>query len=469
MTGVGTSSQPATGTPPDVASAAPSSAPSPSSPAPFSPSAWGWRPSDWWSSPPGRLRLVSLVVMVLLVALWITAFATSQARQGTLDALSGRPGGGQTATLVAALRLRSDLAGADAAATRARLGGNDGLEVARQREAYRRAMADVGVQLVVLARAHPHTDGGTDADLGPALTVIAQQLPPYGGEVAQAKAARSELMWRTILPAADRIVATEQSRAEHALHRAEATNPLVGVVVLGALTFGALVSTQIWLMRRTNRVLNPALAAATVLSAVAVGWTLLAFATQHDHIADGRDHGYRPLTRTSQARVLALRAWTDDVRALLDRSEAPRLDADSAAASTRLRHDPASAPAAGSDGSGLLATIAAPGGPDQAARAALTPAWTGYADIAARIRDGAGRPEGLWPAALLAQQDATGALRTFDERSVAVLDASRTHLTDDLTAATDTVDTLPAALSITLGLAAVLTFVGLQLRINDYR
>ncbi|MCM3887028.1 hypothetical protein [Frankia sp. R82] len=447
MTGVGTSSQPATGARPGTGSTADVRS---------GPRAM----ARWWASPPGRLRLISMVLTGLLVALWITAFVATRARQGALDALSGRPDGGHAATLTTALRLRSDLAAADAAATRARLGGNGGDEVARAQEAYRRAMTDAGGQLVALARAA--------ADQTPALTVIVTQLPRYGAEVERAQAERSELMWGTLVPATDRIVAAEQAGVERELRRADGTGPLLGIVVIGTMAFGALVATQVWLVGRTNRILSPALAAAALLSAVAVGWALVAFGAQRDHLADAREHGYRPLTAASQARVLALRGRTDDIRALLDRPDAPRLDADSAAASTRLHHDP-DATSATSDSGGLLATIGAPAGPDQAARAALTPAWSAYQDVATRIREDVDRPDGLWPAALLAQRDATVAFRAFDDRSVAVVGTSRAHLADDLSAAADALGLAPAAVSIALGLAVILTLVGLQLRINDYR
>ncbi|CAO5185082.1 Secreted protein [Frankia sp. AiPs1] len=454
MTGVGTPARPSAVGGPGAAAGSTAAGPGSTAAGETAPR----RLRRWTGSPPGRLRVVSLVVTGLLIVLWAAAYVPAWERQTALRRLTHGPGGGTAGALVAAQGLRADLAGADAAATRARLGG-DGDEMARQRAAYQRLLVDAGGRIIVLARVPEGRDSGEHrAAVASALTVVAGQLARYGAEVARAGVARSELMWGTILPAADRIVAAEQAEVDRDSGRAD--QGTATMIIVGLVAVGALAASQVWLLRRTNRILNPALAAASILAAVATGWALVAFGLQHDRLADGRDHGYRPLIASSQARVLTARVWTDDQRALLDRPSASRLNADSTAADARLR---------GGAHGGLLAEIGTPSVPGPGPRVSLSPLWADYQGVAARVRQLVMGPGGLWTAAGLAQDDATAAFERFDVRATAVDAASAARFEDSLTSAAEVLDRLPVALSVLLALAAVLTLAGFQVRINDYR
>ncbi|KQC35301.1 hypothetical protein UK82_27300 [Frankia sp. ACN1ag] len=416
------------------------------------------------ATPPGRLRLLSIIVTVGLLVLWVAAFTTVRARQQALHSLRTDSG----PSLIAAQSLHADLSAADAAAARAFLAG--GVEPPDQRAAYQRAIADASERIVDLARA-----GGPREP----LTVLTERLPVYTGEVERARAnnrlglvvggayqrAASSLMQGTILPAADRLAAAAADRIDRDYRQASRAYHPVVVAVAGLATLAVLIALQIRLFRRTNRILNPALVAATLLATIALGWTIAAFGVQRARLLDSRDDGYVPMTMTAQARVLALRAWGDESLSLISRGNGADLDADADAVSARLGYDPQARPTR----TGLLATTAALPGPDRPARDALAPAWQAYQASAARVRALVAEVGGFQQAVALAQGGGTDAFRRFDTASTVVFDASRGRFEQRLAAADDALDTLPLAVTAALLFAAALALVGIQLRINDYR
>ncbi|SNQ49302.1 conserved membrane hypothetical protein [Frankia canadensis] len=442
------------------------------------------RPRRRLATPPGRLRLLSILVAAMLVALWAAAFTTVRVRQHATHALAGT----HVAAVVAAESLRADLAAADAAAARELLPGATVPAAVRPdpRTAYQRAVADAGARIVELARV------GHDAGAPGALTVLSQRLPEYAGQVELARAytrlgstvggaylrSGSALMRAALLPAADRLVTAEAARVDRDSRRASgALGPLV-VAAAGLVSVAMLVVVQIRLFRRTNRILNPALVAATLLAAIAVGWALTAFAVQRAHLLDARDQGFRPLTAAGQARALGLRAWADENLALISPADAAAHDADADAATLRLGYDPggdlvtaadpATGPTTGSAPPGLLAGLTVPAGLEGPA-APLGPVWQVHQTNAAQVRAHLDEPGGLPTALALLQGPDTIAFHRFDQASAAVVAAASGRLTGHLTQAGAPLRSLPAALSLSLGLAAVLTLVGIQVRINDYR
>ncbi len=416
------------------------------------------------ATPPGRLRLVSIVVAVGLVLLWVAAFASGRSRQQALDSLRTDSG----ASFIAAQNLHADLSAADAAAARAFLAG--GVEPPDQRAAYQRAVSDASERIVDLARA-----GGPREP----LTVLTEQLPVYTGKVERARANNrlglvvggaylreaSSLMQGTILPAGDRLAAAAAERIDHDYRQASRVHHPILVAAAGVATLAVLIVVQVRLFRRTNRVFNPALVAATLLAALALGWTMTAFAVQRTRLLDSRDHGYVPMTMTAQARVLALRAWGDESLSLISRGNGADLDADADAVSARLGYDPQGRPAS----TGLLVATAALPGPDRAARGALAPTWQTYQASAVRVRALVAEVGGFQQAVALAQGGGSASFRRFDTASTVVFDASRGRLERQLADADDALDTLPLAVTAALLLAIALTLVGIQLRINDYR
>jgi hypothetical protein len=121
-------------------------------------------------------------------------------------------------------------------------------------------------------------------------------------------------------------------------------------VPLGLVTIAALILAQRWLTRRTNRVFNIGLVAATGAAAVLVLWLCVSAVVVGSRLESGRVDGSAQVDRLVQARVAALEARADESLTLVARGAGGDFEKKYAAAMTRL---------AGPDGSGgLLAEIA---------------------------------------------------------------------------------------------------------------
>ena len=66
----------------------------------------------------------------------------------------------------------------------------------------------------------------------------------------------------------------------------------MAVTVLIALA--VLIGTQVWMTRRTHRLFNLPLVAATVCVVVLAGWALIAFSQSHAALATAQQQGIRP-------------------------------------------------------------------------------------------------------------------------------------------------------------------------------
>ena len=80
-----------------------------------------------------------------------------------------------------------------------------------------------------------------------------------------------------------------------------------------------LVAVQVFVRRRSNRILNFGLVGATVLVVGLFGWTLLRFAAGHDALHRAQSRGSDSVEVLSSARILMLRAQNDENLALIAR------------------------------------------------------------------------------------------------------------------------------------------------------
>ncbi|MEX5707431.1 hypothetical protein AB1484_03705 [Parafrankia sp. FMc6] len=415
-------------------------------------------------TPPGFLRLLSAgLVGVLMVTLSVCLLSTLS-RQHAVDALARDSG----ASFVAAQQLHAELSVADATVARAFLAG--GVEPPAQRTAYQESIASASGRIVDLALA-----GGPREP----LSVLAAQLPVYTGLIERARANNrignvvggaylrqaSELMQTRILPAVDRLAAEDALDIDRGYAQATRWYQPVLVGVAGAAALAALVALQIRLFRRTHRMFNLRLVAATVLVVIATGLTLLAFGVSRARLVDSRNDAFRPMTVVAQVRVLALRAWGDESLSLIARGNGDDLDADARRVTERLGYDPAGRLA----GTGALATAAALDGPDAPGRDVLVPDWERYQDTAVRVRDLVRDVGGFQDAVRVALDEGTSTFTRFDGDAETAFTASRERFAAGLSSAAGTYDGVAAGTGTALGLAMLLTLAGVQSRINDYR
>jgi hypothetical protein len=124
-------------------------------------------------------------------------------------------------------------------------------------------------------------------------------------------------MRQVLLPAAQELFAVERDRLV-AAQRDAAGFPWA-VLLLGLATLAALVGAQALLTRRTNRLVNPGLAVATLAGLVAFTWATVALAAAARDIDAGRDDGSSQVHLLAEARIAALQARADESLSLVAR------------------------------------------------------------------------------------------------------------------------------------------------------
>ncbi len=240
--------------------------------------------------------------------------------------------------------------------------------------------------LADIARAESYLEAATAAagnqGLRSQLTVLSTGVPVYTGLVETARSDNQQglpvgaaylgeasyLMRTRLLPAANGLYTQENARLAAADGQATAL-PILAVVVAIAAAY-VLLRAQRWLARRTHRVLNAGLVAASLAGLISLTWLLTGLAIARAHLLDARDHGSAPVEALAQADIAALRAHADESLTLINRSGDDANQADFVRVEKQLGPGP-----------GTLLTQAAvaargsPGGRLAAAAAAAAPAW----------------------------------------------------------------------------------------------
>jgi hypothetical protein len=269
---------------------------------------------------PGRYGVIVAVLLVLCTAFGVAAAVRLHARSAALDDLvtSSEP------LAIAAQDIYRALSDADATAASAFLEG--GVEPPEVRRRYENDIAQAGSALAAAASA-----ATTSAEAGRSVTRLSTYLPVYAGLVEQARANNrrgwplgaaylreaSGLMQSTLLPAARELYEGETGRLAGTERRATPL-PLVEVL-LGVLAIGALVAAQVYLRRRTNRVLNIGLLAATAASALVLLWVVVVAVGVALNVGQARDRGSTQVQQLATARIAALEARGDETLTLVAR------------------------------------------------------------------------------------------------------------------------------------------------------
>ena len=288
---------------------------------------------------PGTLRLM-LITLVGASALWgiLGAWTVGQhASAAAQVATSSEP------LSLDARQLYQSLSDADVTATTAFLAGPPEPLAVRQR--YEADLARAAADLSALRAADANS---ADA---PALAAISADLPVYAGYVQQAQAysalghpltggsfmqVASEQMHLRLLPAARQIYTSQNAALGAASARATGL-PLIVLVLLLAVAIGvALLRTQRWLTRRTHRIVNYGLLAATAAVIVATVWLAVAFTTARTDLERSLGHGSTPAELLARAAIAAQQARADEVLNLISRSGSASFQQDFTAMRTTI-------------------------------------------------------------------------------------------------------------------------------------
>jgi len=275
---------------------------------------------DFLRATPGRMALVTVVLVAALLAVGATASKTVFDRQGQLETLRSH-----TEPLAdAAQRIYGALSFANTSAATAFLSG--GVEPHDVRDRYDAAIGQASAGLVTAS------NGVSPNDIHSLrlLTDISNQLAVYTGMVATARANNraggpigvaylsdsSASMQHDILPSAERLYAS-QSAAVIASGRSVGPPPVV--IAAAALVLLLLVLSQVALARRSHRRLNPGLVLASVLMAVLVVWLTVAGLVSTHAATNARTRGGEPLDAAVSARIFAQQGRADEILGLLNR------------------------------------------------------------------------------------------------------------------------------------------------------
>ena len=407
---------------------------------------------------PGRLALATTVAVVACLLLGVTGFLAGNGQATALQDAQR-----DAAQLVGTQELRNDLVSADATATNAFLVG--GLEPAEARARYEASLseaAEAGPSLAATARGD-----GEAAD----LAAVADSVQRYAGLVESARANNrqgfpvgaayldqaSAALRDEVLPTIDEVAVSTSERVDADMGSVSLAQALLLFVLLALVALGAV---QLWLARRTHRVLNTGLAAASV--ALLVGGVVAAAAVLGGNgvarsVASGP---YAATVATSEALSLATDAKSMESFTLIKRGSGSEFEESyqaSLAEAQSLLDEAEDAEFNNDDGASV------PGPRD------LLDEWDAkHAEI--RELDDGGDWDGAVAAATSRADDSAGAAFTaFSDQAHADVEAMSADAVNRLGSAATTAR-IAAWIALVLGVAgAVAAAAGMNVRLKEYR
>jgi hypothetical protein len=269
---------------------------------------------------PGRLRIIGAVLALLVVAFGaVTAWQASERAAAADDVLHRS----QPLSSGAADIYRS-LADANTAASSGFLAG--GQETAASRDRYEKDIQTAASGLVTAA-ANAEPGSASEAT----IARLNKLLPGYKGLIERARTYNrqgypvggaylryaNEKMQKEMLPAAEDLYTKENQRLD--ADYGDATPYPWIAIGLGVLALAALGWAQHRTYRRTNRVLNHGLVAASAATTVALLWLVVGHAVARSELNGSYDHGIRSLTVLHDARIASLKARGNENLSLVAR------------------------------------------------------------------------------------------------------------------------------------------------------
>ncbi|MGW1229344.1 hypothetical protein [Streptomyces sp. NPDC001478] len=262
---------------------------------------------------PGRLQIIGAVLALLVVAFGaVTAFEINDRAAAANDVVERS----QPLSAKAADIYRS-LADADAAAASGFLAGPQ-----EPREVHDQYVKDIDDASRLLVEAAATTDASTRS--GQEITKLNEELPRYTGLIERARANNrqglplggaylryaNQKMANDLLPAAERLYTAETDRLDQD-YRAARTWPYLSLAA-GIVALAVLFWAQRRNYRRTNRVFNHGLLAATAAATVVLLWLAVGHTVSRSDLAQADAHGQRSLDVLNRARIDSLKARANE-------------------------------------------------------------------------------------------------------------------------------------------------------------
>jgi hypothetical protein len=407
--------------------------------------------ADAFSGTPGRMRIYGAIAVAVCLVFGVVGFLFVRHLDDTLGAERAH-----AAQLVRIQAIRTSVVKADAAATNAFLVG--GLEPAAVRQSYTDGINTAATSIAAASSAEP-SDSAT-------LQGVNKELATYTGLIEAARANNrqgfpigaaylreaSSSVENSVLPPLEQLANRERDRVNSASTSAENTYTAIFWLLVAAVI--VLVAIQIWLFRRTRRVLNTPLAAATLIVLVFGGIALGILASTMDKSNKAKDGPYAETVALATARINGFDAKSAESLTLIARGSGQAYE-------ERFQNVVADAHNA------LAGLTNAQTGPGEITTANDLNAYIAQHKVVRKDDDG-----GNWDAAVAlatGNGKANTAFATFDTASGDALNARAQQLSDDLAHARGLLLTLSWALLLAGVLAAFLARRGIARRLREYR
>ena len=441
-----------------------------------------------WSTP-RRLRAALAVICFASLLLFLAAFFGAKQHADAVTTI----GQSSAPSIVAAEKIKAALSDMDANVANELIAkpGQD----KDSTEGYERRRKELSDGLV--AAAENITYG--DSERNP-IQAITYNLGTYEAEVAQARLLHgrggdravlttysdaNSLMQATILPAADVLDAVNDRALENAYSRQKALSTVTFTLIwaTGLLLLGVLLGAQIFLSRRTNRVFNLPLLAATGLTLLFLLFTSAKMGSASHDLKAAKEDAFDSVYALWHARAVAYDANANESRWLIDRAHAATYqngffqEAGKVAALPQGTSYDALAQTSAKDlppgFTGFLANelrnITFPG-EQEAADGALT-AWGKYVAIDGQIRSlqNAGRHADAVALCTGAGPDqSNGAYQAFDDALGRTLDINQKEFDGDVARGSADLAALPILAPLAMLAVALLAWFGIRPRLQEY-
>jgi hypothetical protein len=417
---------------------------------------------------PGRLTVIAVGLVLLALVAGLVATLSVQDRDDTITGVIDH----REPLAAASQQVYRSLSDADATASSAFL--SIGTEPPELRQRYERDIAEAGAALAKAA-----SDSGDVADAAGPVDVLNQQLPVYTGLVETARANNrlgypvgasylreaSELMRAKILPAAQDLYRVDTEKLIEEQHSATDFPWLATILVLALLA--ALVVAQVYLTRRTNRLLNVGLVVATVAVVLSLLWGAVALIVQGSLVGSGQEDGSHRVDVLVRARIAALQGRADETLTLVARGDGAAYERDFGANAVQL---------VGADGQGGLlgearGLIQDGEGVAKVADAAKAAADWLKAHRQVRAQDDAGQYQEAVDFAVVVDKPggSAPAFRRLDDSLQAAIDVGRQEFLDDTHNGDRALTLLAPGLAVLAVVAAAGATMGIRERLREYR
>jgi hypothetical protein len=401
---------------------------------------------------PGRLALATTVAVVACLLLGVTGFLAGNGQSAALHDAQR-----DAAQLVGTQELRNDLVSADATATNAFLVG--GLEPTEARERYEASLSEAAQAVPSLAATA--RGAGEAAD----LAAVSDSVQRYAGLVESARANNrqgfpvgaayldqaSAALRDEVLPTIDEVAVSTSQRVDADMGSISLAQALLLFVLLALVALGAV---QLWLARRTHRVLNTGLAAASAALLVGGVVTVAAVLGGNGVARSVASGPYAATVATSEALSLATDAKSMESFTLIKRGSGADFEESYQTSLTDARAllaEAAEATDTGSDPTSLLNE------------------WDARHAEIRELDDGGDWDDAVDAATATGDGSAGAAFAAFSDRAHEDVEATSKEAVDRLGSAATTAQAA-AWIALVLGVAgAVAAAAGMNVRLKEYR